>query len=1400
MAKQRLTFALFLFLCFSLSLFGQKNVTKPNVQGPMGFKVNTYTGNLFYQRQDLFIPGRGLDVDFTFTYNSSKRNQDWGMGKGWTFMYNMAYELEGADVVVERMDGRKDHFAFNSGSYQAPAGLYDVLEQYEVGKYRIRMKDGTRYFFDNPAHRRLTKVEDRNGNAITLSYTDSLITAITDASGRDVSLAWTGGHLASITFSGIAPARAYQYEYDNGQLFRMTNSMGFMVQYQYDDRGRMKEMVDENGNPITILYDDRGAVKALNSCLSSMSIAYNLTNRKTYVVEKAGQGEQVTTYQYDDQGRLASQTGNCCGYNLAFEYDEDNNVAKRTDANGNATVFNYDGRGNVVREVDPLGNILQFTYEPEYNKITSIVDKKGNTTGFIYDPNGNLTHINYPLGFQESYSYDAFGNQTGYTDGEGNPTAYEYNEHGYLTQITNAANGFTQFSYDSIGNLVAITDPNTNVTTLEYDALNRLVSQTDALNHTETYDYDNRRNRTSVTDKGGNTTLYTYDALDRLIIEEDALGQQATSDFDEKGNLIKYTDENGHETQYAYDNLNRLGAITNAEGEAINYEYDGNGNVIEAWLANGNAIQIQYDGLDRVISVTDALGAVSSFAYDKNSNQTSITDGVGNTTTYEYDVFNRLAKITDPSGNSIEYAYDGNNNLVSILDQNGNLTSYIYDELDRQTGITDALNNSSGYSYDAFGNLTSVTDQNNHTTSYTYDALNRLETQTHPDGTDISYSYNATGQVVQRTDESNQTITYQYDDIYLLANRTYPDNSTDAFTYDGVGNILTATNASAVVEFSYDKVNRTTSETLNGKTTWFTYDIQNRQRSISYPGGRQIIEQLDERARLKSIIDSTFIQDVVANYEFDLGNRIKNRSYFNGAYTDYSYDSNFRLTSLTHTLNNIYRFNYAYDNIGNRIKEEKMHQPSASRQFIYDDLYRLIISKSGMLSGNLVVNPISETQFNLDALGNRLSVNSDGEVTTYTTNELNQYVDIANNVNFSPSYDNNGNLMSDGAYDYSFDYENRLVEVDNGLTAKYHYDALGRRIRKIINLDTSFYYFDNLRVIEERINGDIVDATYVYGSNIDEVLTMHREDAHFFYHEDGLGSITQITNENGWVLEQIEYDAFGKPTFYDANFTQLNTSAVKNPYLFTGRRFDNETGLYFFRSRYYSTKFGRFVQRDPLGFVDGLSLYNYVWGNPVNWVDPLGLLKSPCDKPLWKSSLDGFQTGLDVIGAVPFIGEPFDLVNAGIYTVRGDYGLAALSLGAMIPIGGQVFTAGKLGTKYGDDVLRSVAKSGDDISVVAKRKPSTLKPGPHAGKSIPAKKGKSRNFSKQERNKINEIGNKTGCHTCGTKDAGTKSGNFIPDHQPPNATAPDGIPQRLYPHCKSCSASQGGTIRSLKKR
>jgi RHS repeat-associated protein len=175
----------------------------------------------------------------------------------------------------------------------------------------------------------------------------------------------------------------------------------------------------------------------------------------------------------------------------------------------------------------------------------------------------------------------------------------------------------------------------------------------------------------------------------------------------------------------------------------------------------------------------------------------------------------------------------------------------------------------------------------------------------------------------------------------------------------------------------------------------------------------------------------------------------------------------------------------------------------------------------------------------------------------------------------------------------------------------YAYDALGRRISKTVGPVVTVFYYDNARIIESQETGGSGSVTtYTYGNYIDEVLTATRPAplGALYYHQNTLWSVHALTDGTGAVVERYTYDAYGAITVLDPLYVPLSSAPVAY-FTFTGREYDAETGLFHYRARTYGPGSGRFYSRDPLGYVDGMNLYQYVNGNPLTYVDPSGLWK-----------------------------------------------------------------------------------------------------------------------------------------------------------------------------------------------
>jgi RHS repeat-associated protein len=1107
-----------------------------------------------------------------------------------------------------------------------------------------------KYQYDSNGY--LTQTTAPDGATTTYTYNPSTLqmATVTDANG----------HTTSYTYDSV------------GNRLTMTDALGHVTHYAYDATfNMMTSMTDPRGRVTTYTIDPA------NGNLTQEMDPLGQTRKWTYdshgnVLTYTDKNGHTTTNQYDafgDRVKITDPLNNV----TTMQYDAVGNMTSMTDANGHTTSYQYDGMNRLIVQTDATGHTDQTFYDGQGIRIQTI-DRDGHSTQYQFDLRQRMTRMTDALGRFDTYLYDGNDNRTSWTDRNGRTTAYQYDVQNRMTKLTDALGDMTMTAYDGVGNVLTETDANGHTTTNTYDPLNRRSTKTDALNEQTQYFYDGGTfigpangisciqcgatpGSTFVTEQidpdgtagiHAGVSFFKYDALDRLVItvrktgclgagcpDTSTPGDAITSyTYDPAGNRLTSTEPDGNTTMIQYDADNRRIQVTDAAADVTVTTYDGAGNVVAITAPNLNVTNNTYDSLNRLIKVTDNDGQVAAYAYDPAGNRIASADGNGNTTAYAYDAVNRLVTRIDPLGKSAALQYDAVGNLLTNQDRNGKTTTFTYDAINRRLSMTDALGNATHWQYDPVGNLIQTTDANSHATQYLYDAVNRPSKETYADGLFRSYTYDPADNLLTRTDQKAQTTTYGYSDLYFLTSRAYPVSGTDTFTYDLSGRMLTAQHGSWPDTFSYDGVNRLIQTSQNGQTISYVYNIPGRTRQITYPGGRVITEHTDFRTRTDHINDAAYPQSIV-QYTYDQANNALSRTYRNGTTSAYTYNANNWTTNIAHNNPAVFaQFGYAYDNEGNKQYENKTQDPTHSEGYQYDDTYRLINYEVGTLVGSTITLPSTQTSYSLDPVGNWNSKTANSITQTRQHNADNELIKIDAQ---SLTYDNNGNMQNDGAYSYAYDEENRLIAVtrvsDSTVVVQYQYDALFRRVQTIGDPagipSTTVYYYDASRIIEDRNSLAVTSQTYVYGNYIDEVLTMDAGGNTYYYHQNALWSVEAITDGAATPVERYAYDAYGGATVTDGTGTPVPQnawgtphSAISNPWMFTGRQLDEETGLYYYRERFYDPVKGRFIQRDPDGYVDGMNLYQYVESNPINSIDPTGLDESRCAKPNFKVKIE----------------------------------------------------------------------------------------------------------------------------------------------------------------------------------
>lgn len=796
------------------------------------------------------------------------------------------------------------------------------------------------------------------------------------------------------------------------------------------------------------------------------------------------------------------------------------------------------------------------------------------TTGPVMVTVGNITYT----GPMFSVAFNAQ-----LTDSLGNQTSYVSSLQGGQWSVTNAqgsgcssctTRGTIENLYDANGNVVSTTDAMGKTTTNQYDSSNNLTSQTVPLNATSTA-----------------TNSYYYNSLGEVLMATNPLNFTTTNTYDSHGNLLTVTTPSP-------------GA--GVTGSVTTFTYDIKGELLTVKDPLNNVTTLTYNPVGLIATITDAQNHVTTYGYDAHGNRTSVTDALSNVATFAYDTGDRLTTITYPDSTTTTFGYDYRGRRTSVTDQNGKTTTYGYDDADRLTSVTDAAGNVTRYVYDTENNLTSITDANNNVTTFAYDAFGRVTQTTFPSGSVESYAYDADNNLIAKTDRMGHSISYTYDLGNRLTGKSYPDSTSVAYTYDKASQLTQVVDPTGTYTFSFDNMGRLISTTtsysfLTGRNfaTSYAYDKASNRTGFTDPESGSTTYVYDTLNRLQTLTPPSAFTTGSFGFSYDALSRRTQMTQPNNVTTSYTYDNLSRLLNVLHQLSGstIDGATYTVDNAGNRISKTDW-QAGVTSNYGYDQIYQLLSAAQGANT--------TET-YTYDPVGNRLS--SLG-VPLYNYNSSNE---LTSNSNASYGYDYNGNAVtkndSAGITIYAWDFENRLTSVTlpgSGGTVSFSYDPFGRRIRKVSATGTSIFAYDGDNLVEETNSTGAVAARYSQGLNIDEPLAMLRSATTSYYHVDGLGSVTSLSNGAGSLTQTYGYDSFGK---------QLSSSgSLTNAFQYTAREFDSESSLYYMRARYFDPGTGRFISEDPITFAGGHNFYAYVGNAPISFTDPFGLAKV-CNVP-----------------------------------------------------------------------------------------------------------------------------------------------------------------------------------------
>ncbi|MEV5807628.1 RHS repeat-associated core domain-containing protein [Streptomyces parvulus] len=767
-------------------------------------------------------------------------------------------------------------------------------------------------------------------------------------------------------------------------------------------------------------------------------------------------------------------------------------------------------------------------------------------------------------------------------DKNGNATTVSYS--GAFTSKITAASGRT-LTFDNDGRQITKVTDNTGRYASYTWSGNDLKTFTDTDGKTTVFDYDTSHRVTKVTTAEGRETRFTWNtnllaSITRVV--DKATGAGATTAFryilpqpgSEGEGVARVTDPRGKHTEKTVDARWRVKKTTDPLGHERSRTWGPDNNVTSAvdgmgvGSTPGNTVKFDYDDSFNPKTATQPTGAQSTMAWTQKAGghyPETLTSAGGDKVTNGYDTSGNMMSQTDTTTGSdgAKWTYDYNpksgtmdcdglpGQRCSATDPEDNKTSFTYDSkgnlttVDRPSAQEDVT-----FTYDALGRTDTVTDGRGVKTVYTYDKRDRLKTQT-SDGKLTTFVYDADGNIRSRTSPVGASV-YTYDEQNRERTRTLPAGGSSSVTYDEAGNVKTATDAGGTLTYDYNDANQLTTLTQpGGAKTSYGYDKNGDRTTTTYPGGTEQKTDYDKSSRAEKIEvrnGGSVLSTITYDYKKSGrdSDKIHKRT-TDGAALAYTYDTKGRLTKAVET---------------------KDGSTTAGWAYCYD--------KAGNMTGR-------STGTSLPACDNAQSVRE--------YNNANELTSLGGNTGFS--YDGDGNEISaaspTGARSAAqwTPYTQLSALTASGAASAYGYAGLDHNDR--LTRGSSTFANAAIGMSRENTTGFVREPSGT-------LTAMTSGGASQYYLTDVQGSVIGLVDATGKRTATYSYGPYGEAR---------TTSGTNQPYRYTGTYLD-PSGLYKMGARYYDPQLGRFTQPDPSGKES--NLYAYAAGDPVNRVDPSGLL------------------------------------------------------------------------------------------------------------------------------------------------------------------------------------------------